>query len=203
MLGEGLATHEEIDRICRVACGFRMGPFQLMDLIGIDVNFAVARSFYEQSFGEPRWRPSPIQARMVASGRLGRKTERGFYEYPGGKAERPDDPEVHADRPVVDEADLEEIAGPLAPEVMNRVGAQIANEAAFALGDGVASAEDIDTAMRLGFNWPIGPLEWADRLGASRAVGILDRLRESGGDAYRAAPLLRQASADGLSLGNW
>jgi 3-hydroxybutyryl-CoA dehydrogenase len=200
MLGEGVATHEEIDRICRVAGGFRMGPFQLMDLIGIDVNFAVARSFFEQSFGEPRWRPHPIQARMVASGRLGRKTERGFYEYPGGKAERPEDPEVHADRPIVDDADLEEVAGPLAPAVMNRIGAQIANEAAFALGDGVASAEDIDTAMRLGFAWPIGPLEWADRLGPARAVGILDELRELHGDAYRAAALLRRGAADGEPL---
>ena len=200
MLGEGIASHEEIDRICRVAGGFRMGPFQLMDLIGIDVNFAVAKSFYEQSFGEPRWRPHPIQARMVASGRLGRKTERGFYDYPGGKAERPEDPEVDAERPVVDEADLKEIAGSQAPAVMSRIGAQIANEAAFALGDGVASAEDIDTAMRLGFNWPIGPLEWADRLGPARAVGILDELRDLHGDGYRASPLLRQASADGLTL---
>jgi 3-hydroxyacyl-CoA dehydrogenase len=139
---------------------------------------------------------------MVASGRLGRKTERGFYEYPGGKAERPQDPDVDAERPVVDEADLEEIAGPLAPTVMNRIGAQIANEAAFALGDGVASAADINTAMRLGFNWPIGPLEWADRLGPARAVGILDELRELHGDGYRAAPLLRRASADGSLLGD-
>jgi 3-hydroxybutyryl-CoA dehydrogenase len=98
---------------------------------------------------------------------------------------------------VIEEADLEEIAGSLAPAVMNRLGAQISNEAAFALGDGVASAGDIDTAMRLGFNWPIGPLEWADRLGAS---GILEELRESGGDAYRPAPLLCRAAGGDLSL---
>jgi 3-hydroxybutyryl-CoA dehydrogenase len=79
MLGEGLAAHDEIDRIMRLGGGFRMGPFELMDLIGIDVNFAVAKSFFEQSFGEPRWRPHPIHARMVAAGRLGRKTGRGFY----------------------------------------------------------------------------------------------------------------------------
>jgi 3-hydroxybutyryl-CoA dehydrogenase len=200
MLGEGVAEHDEIDRICRVAGGFRMGPFELMDLIGIDVNFAVARSFYEQSFGEPRWRPHPIQARMVASGRLGRKAGRGFYDYSGEGKHRPEDPEVHADRPILDDADLEEVAGPLAPVVMNRIGAQIANEAAFALGDGVASADDIDTAMRLGFNWPLGPLQWADRLGPARAVGILDELRELNGDGYRAAPLLRRAAADGQPL---
>ena len=67
-----------------------MGPFELMDLVGIDVGYAVSRSFYEQSFGEPRWRPSPLAARMAASGRLGRKTGEGWYAYPGGRpATRP------------------------------------------------------------------------------------------------------------------
>ena len=200
MLGEGVATHEEIDRICRLAGGFRMGPFELMDLIGIDVNFAVAHSFFEQSFGEPRWRPHPIQARMVASGRLGRKSGRGFYDYSGEGRHRPDDPNIKAARPIADESLLNEIGGSAGTAVMNRIGAQIANEAAFALGDGVASAKDINAAMRLGFNWPLGPLEWADRLGAARAVGILDELRETGGDAYRAAPRLREAAASGDSL---
>jgi 3-hydroxybutyryl-CoA dehydrogenase len=92
LLAERLATHEQIDRICRLGGGFRMGPFELMDLVGIDVGFEVAKSFSELSFGEPRWRPSPIQARMVAAGRLGRKTGRGFYEYGDGPY-RPDDPD--------------------------------------------------------------------------------------------------------------
>ena len=69
-----MATPEQVDRICRLGGGFRMGPFELMDLVGIDVGFAVAQSFTELSFGEPRWKPSPLQARMVAAGRLGRKT---------------------------------------------------------------------------------------------------------------------------------
>ena len=81
LLQERVATHEQIDRICRLGGGFRMGPFELMDLVGIDVGFEVAKSFDELSFGEPRWRPNPIQARMVAAGRLGRKTGRGYYEY--------------------------------------------------------------------------------------------------------------------------
>jgi 3-hydroxybutyryl-CoA dehydrogenase len=93
LLQEGLATHEQIDRIVRMAGGFRMGPFELMDLVGIDVGFEVARSFMEQSFGEPRWKPSPLQARMVAAGRLGRKTGRGWYEYPPGRPEDPAPPE--------------------------------------------------------------------------------------------------------------
>jgi 3-hydroxybutyryl-CoA dehydrogenase len=93
LLQEGVATHEQIDRIVRLGGGFRMGPFELMDLVGIDVGFEVAKSFMEQSFGEPRWKPSPLQARMVAAGRLGRKTGRGWYEYPPGRPEDPDPPE--------------------------------------------------------------------------------------------------------------
>jgi 3-hydroxybutyryl-CoA dehydrogenase len=96
LLAERVATHEQIDRICRMGGGFRMGPFELMDLVGIDVGFEVAKSFTELSFGEPRWRPSPIQARMVAAGRLGRKTGRGYYEYPTGGAHRREDPEPPA-----------------------------------------------------------------------------------------------------------
>ena len=88
---DGLATPEQVDRICRMAGGFRMGPFELMDLVGLDVGLAVSRSFYEQSFGEPRWRPSPLMARRVAAGHLGRKAGRGWYEYPPG---RPADPEA-------------------------------------------------------------------------------------------------------------
>jgi 3-hydroxybutyryl-CoA dehydrogenase len=81
LLSEGVASVEEIDRIVKLEGGFKMGPFELMDLIGIDVNFAVTKSLYEQTFGEPRYRPSIIQERMVAAGRLGRKTKRGFYTY--------------------------------------------------------------------------------------------------------------------------
>jgi 3-hydroxybutyryl-CoA dehydrogenase len=93
LLQERVATHEQIDRICRLGGGFRMGPFELMDLVGVDVGFEVAKSFDELSFGEPRWRPSPIQARMVAAGRLGRKSGRGYYEYAeDGTPHRADDP---------------------------------------------------------------------------------------------------------------
>jgi 3-hydroxybutyryl-CoA dehydrogenase len=191
MLAERVAPHDEIDRIVRLGAGLRMGPFELMDLIGIDVNFAVARSFWEQSFGEPRWRPAPIHERMVASGRLGRKTGRGFYAYEAGEPHRPRDPDTEGDRPIIDEAELETVAGPNAPAVLTRLGSTIANEACFALGERVASAEDINTAMRLGYNWPIGSLEWGERLGWSRALGVLEELRELQGEAYRPAPLLR------------
>lgn len=81
ILGEGVATAEEVDRIVKSVGGFRMGPFELMDLIGIDVNLAVTKSVYDQTFGEPRFRPHIIQQKMVDSGRLGRKSGRGFYRY--------------------------------------------------------------------------------------------------------------------------
>ena len=97
LLQERIATHEQIDRICRLGGGFRMGPFELMDLVGIDVGFEVAKSFAELSFGEPRWRPSPLQARLVAAGRLGRKTGRGWYAY-GDGPHRPEDPSPPAAR---------------------------------------------------------------------------------------------------------
>ncbi len=192
MLAEGVAPHDEIDRIVRLGAGLRMGPFELMDLIGIDVNFAVARSFWEQSFGEPRWRPAPIHERMVSSGRLGRKTGRGFYIYEQGEPHRPRDPDVDGERPIFDEDELERVAGPNAPAVLTRLGSTIANEACFALGERVASEDDINTAMRLGYNWPIGSLDWGEGLGWSRALGVLEELRELQGEAYRPAPLLRE-----------
>src|SRR3954463_10123051 len=90
LVQERLATPEQVDRICRLGGGFRMGPFELMDLVGIDVGFEISKSFYEQSYGEPRWRPSPLAERMTAAGRHGRKTGRGWEGYPeGGPPARP------------------------------------------------------------------------------------------------------------------
>ncbi|HUZ28876.1 MAG TPA: 3-hydroxyacyl-CoA dehydrogenase NAD-binding domain-containing protein [Solirubrobacteraceae bacterium] len=94
LLTDRVATIEEIDRICRVAGGFRMGPFELSDLVGVDVGLEVARSFFEQSFAEPRWRPSPIAVKTVAAGHTGRKSGRGYYDYSGGTdAYREPDPD--------------------------------------------------------------------------------------------------------------
>jgi 3-hydroxybutyryl-CoA dehydrogenase len=95
LVEERIATPEEVDRICRLGGGFRMGPFELRDLVGVDVSLDVAKSFYEQSFHEPRWRPSQLMVRMVAAGRLGRKCGHGFYRYDDGP-HRPEDPEPPA-----------------------------------------------------------------------------------------------------------
>ncbi|HUL45177.1 MAG TPA: 3-hydroxyacyl-CoA dehydrogenase NAD-binding domain-containing protein [Bacteroidota bacterium] len=81
LLGEGIATIEDIDMIVKEEGGFKMGPFELMDLIGIDINFAVTKSMYEQTFGEPRYRPHAIQQAMVNAVKLGKKTGKGFYNY--------------------------------------------------------------------------------------------------------------------------
>jgi 3-hydroxybutyryl-CoA dehydrogenase len=92
LVTERVAEVEVVDRVMRLGGGFRMGPFELQDLVGIDVGLEISRSFFDQSFGEPRWRPSPLSARMVAAGRLGRKTGRGWYAYAEGEPHRPDDP---------------------------------------------------------------------------------------------------------------
>src|SRR4051812_49702995 len=94
LLQDRVADVETIDRIVRLEGGFRMGPFELQDLVGIDTGFEVSKSFYELSFYEPRWRPSPLSERMVAAGKHGRKTGRGWYEYPPGRPEDPQAPEA-------------------------------------------------------------------------------------------------------------
>jgi 3-hydroxybutyryl-CoA dehydrogenase len=315
-LQEGLASVEEIDRIVRLGGGFRMGPFELQDLVGIDTGFEVSRSFFELSFGEPRWRPSPLSARMVASGRHGRKTGEGWYRYADGEIERAPDPPAPEpgggdDRLVVISGDfaiadaLRELAtaagwnvadasdgevpelivdcggqpgvepthgGPVEPAqggpvcvlcadgslaaldgggpaagfhalpplapgglveltrsagtsttaaerseaffaslglrtswsgdapglVLGRIACQLVNEAAFAAGEGVGSAADIDAGMELGLNHPRGPLAWGDEIGLDHVIAVLDGLRVERGDpAYRAAPLLRRLVLEG------
>jgi 3-hydroxybutyryl-CoA dehydrogenase len=89
LVQEGIASPEQIDRICRMAGGFRMGPFALSDLVGVDVGFTIQKSFFEQGFAEPRWRPSPLAGRLAAAGHHGRKTGQGWFSYPPGPPEDP------------------------------------------------------------------------------------------------------------------
>jgi len=198
MLADGVADAATIDRIVRVGGGFRMGPFELIDMIGLDVNLTIARSFFQQG-GEPeRWRPSPIQERLVGEGRLGRKSGEGFYEY-GEGVEREPDPQLGISAPTLEPAALAKV-DPAASAVLDRLFAQIANEAAFALEEEIASPEDMETAMLLGFNWPLGPLGIAETIGAHHAVEVLAGLEAEKGGAYAQAPLLRAAAERGVEL---
>jgi 3-hydroxybutyryl-CoA dehydrogenase len=334
-LQERLAGVETIDRICRMEGGFRMGPFELMDLVGVDIGLEISKSFFEQSFGEPRWRPSPIAARYVAAGLYGRKTGRGYYDYrdeadgagggdtksagprrqadpdpleaaPPGHGEgvvviagesvlaselrnaaadagyevrSPHDPTggvlpaliVDCDRTpskrerasearypdrraqpqpqggahvvlvaagsltVLDpggsavgfhvvaplrEAHLVELtrgegSSPVAAAraerffaalgkhvewvadapglVLGRIVCQVINECAFALGEGVGGAHDIDTGMVLGLAHPRGPLRWADTIGLDHVLTVLESLcEEYREERYRPAPALQR-----------
>ena len=176
----GVATAPEVDVVCEAA-GFPMGPFRLMDTIGIDVSLAVTRSMFEQSGGEPRWRPSPIQELMAATGKLGRKSGRGFYEYGDDAA---------------DATEAQASGAGETPELVERIVAQLVNEAWFALDAGVAETQaDVDTAMTVGLGYPRGPFAWGDELGLARVAA---RLRELAGPdddpRYRVAAGLASAA---------
>ncbi len=312
LLQERVAPIEQIDEICRLGGGFRMGPFELMDLVGVDTGLDVSRSFYEQSFGEPRWRPSPITVRTVAAGYRGRKAGRGYYDYSSGmdsyRAPDPDPPPAgggagvvviagesmlamqlreaaaasgwdvaepgeagdlqppalildlldgeqpdaplqggpqaiclsagslsaldpggsavgfHALPPLRESRLVELTRGPDSSEaaavaaerffatlgkhtvwvedcpglVLGRIVCQVVNEAAFALGEGVGSAADIDAGMVHGLNYPRGILAWADEIGLDHVLSVLDALYEERHDErYRAAPALRRLEWSG------
>lgn len=314
LLAERTASHEEIDVLLTLGAGFRMGPFELMDLIGLDVNLAAATTMYESTYGEPRYRPHWLQRQMVESGTLGRKSGAGFYGYDGDEKQwtPPSPPEIgqvsgyilvsdgswapelgrllgqagytmsetHGDLPlaaivvngreegVLDVArrydrglapdipilcqtvdiDLSEVqqsadhperivgfdglfiaegrastlvggrnltpdiravvtdlisslgklpiwvkesSGMIAP----RIWTCLANEAAFAVGEGVAEQAAINTAMELGVNYPTGPLAWADQLGYDKVVAVLDHMAQAyGEERYRVAPWLRRTA---------
>ena len=184
LLDEAIADAPTIDWAMRELGGFRMGPFELMDFIGLDVNFAVTRSVYEQTFHDPRYRPSLTQQRLVEAGRLGRKAGRGFYDHAEGAA-RPE--------PTRDEA--------LGRRILHRVLAMLVNEAFDAVHWRVASAADVELAMTKGVNYPSGLIAWGARLGLEVVLGELDALRETyQEDRYRASPLLRRAAREGLGV---
>ena len=192
LLRSGAGTIESIDAALTGA-GFPMGPFALMDLIGIDVNLAAARGLFEASGRPPRFRPSPIQEELVAGGKLGRKTGEGFFRYAEGRATGPAGRFAGVIR-----------QGPGAPEpldaetIAERVILAIVNEAFRALGDGVADERDIDQAMKLGANHPFGPFEWVARSGTHEVVVMLDALSDEDADTFRPAlPLLRRARSGG------
>ena len=266
-----------------------MGPFELMDLIGIDVNLAVTQSVYRATFGDPRYRPSLLQQEMVNAGHLGRKSGRGFYRYgddvslpevriekiyepPAGITVKgqlgPAEPLVPQLREAGVDVEREDGAGAFefddallvltdgrtatersaaqarldlvvydlaldygatprvflaasdrcgeearvrAAGLFQAMGKQVsyiddapgmivmravcmlANEAAEAVHQKICSGADLDTAMKLGLNYPLGPLEWADRIGLARVLEVIGNLQRAyGEDRYRASPFLRR-----------
>lgn len=181
ILEEGIADSATIDWAMRMLGGFRMGPFELMDFIGNDVNFAVTRSVYEGMFYDPRYRPSLTQQRLVEAGHFGRKSGRGYFDYSPGAAT----PEPNKDEG-------------LGRVIVDRVLAMLMNEAVDAVHMRVASPADVDLAMTRGVNYPKGLLGWADELGAATVLDRMERLHEEyGEDRYRASPLLRRAAKNG------
>ncbi|MBK8914318.1 MAG: 3-hydroxybutyryl-CoA dehydrogenase [Phycisphaerales bacterium] len=198
MLDEGVAGVDEIDRALKRLGGFRMGPFELMDLIGIDVNYSVSCSVWEQMERPARLTPHHIQQELAAAGHLGRKCGRGFYLYdadtpvPAVAVQRRSfqyPPELReAVRRVVVPGVAQGAEGSATEEcVFARVLVTIINEAALALDAGVAAKNDIDVAMRLGTNYPHGPLEWAERIGRRTCAALLRVMDRISGDG-RFAP---------------
>ena len=175
---EGLASPQAVDAAMK-ACGFRMGPFELMDLIGNDVNYAVTQSVFEAFYYDPRYRPSLIQKQFVDAGWLGRKSGRGYYHYESEST----------DKQIVDISSLEWIS--------ERIIAMLINEAAEALYLNIASASDLDTAMTRGVNYPKGLLAWANERGIDATLEVLKELQEHyGEDRYRPSILLKQMAAN-------
>ena len=182
LAGEGVAGVGEIDHVTKTLAGFRMGPFELMDLVGLDVNLSVSTSVWERMDRHPRFEPHEIQKRLVEEGHLGRKSGRGFYLY----GDRIPIPASMVDRrsfeltPLLGDAMLAFThragavnAGSTEQYILARILGAIINEAGHSYSDGVAGSDDIDLAMQKGAGYPKGPLAWADEIGHRTIRGLL------------------------------
>ena len=185
---EGIASFSEIDSAMKDIGGFRMGPFELMDFIGNDVNYKVTETVFEAFYYDPRYKPSFTQKRFAEAGYLGRKSGKGYYNYDeNGRLVIPseNDESKSVSRSVVETSHLNKI--------FERILIMLINEAADALFMNIASAEDIDNAMTKGVNYPKGLLTWADEKGMDWCVQQMDELYDNyHEDRYRCSPLLRK-----------
>lgn len=173
---EGIADFATIDWAMKELGGFRMGPFELMDFIGNDVNYTVTETVFTAFYFDPRYKPAFTQKRFAEAGYLGRKSGRGYYNY----AENATNPEPNRDQK-------------LGKEIFERILVMLINEAADALFLKIASAEDIDLAMTKGVNYPKGLLTWANEMSIDWCVEKMDALYdEYHEDRYRCSPLLRK-----------
>jgi len=173
---EQIADPATIDWAMREFGGFKMGPFELMDLIGHDVNYIVTETVWKQFYYDPRFKPSLSQKRLLEAGFLGKKTGRGFYDYSDGVS--------------LPEPNKEETLGKY---ILNRILCMLINEACDTCYLGIASAEDIDLAMTKGVNYPKGLLKWADEIGLAHVQLTLKELYdEYEEDRYRASVKLKQ-----------
>ncbi len=177
---EGIADFITIDSAMKTIGGFKMGPFELMDFIGNDVNYTVTETVYNAFYQDPRYRPSFTQQRFSEAGYLGRKSGKGYYNY--------------IDNKIVSTSVVEGFLNKdIAEEIFNRVLVMLINEAADALFWNIATAKDIDNAMTKGVNYPKGLLTWADEKGINWCVEKMDELYdEYHEDRYRCSPLLRK-----------
>ena len=181
ILEEGVADVATIDWAMTELGGFRMGPFTLMDLIGNDINYAVTESVWTAFHYDTRYTPSFAQKRNVDAGWYGRKSGKGWYDHS-------EDAEAPSPRKDKD----------LGQDILWRILVMLINEAADAVFWGVASAEDVDRAMRGGVNYPKGLLAWAEEVGLDRCVAALDAMQARYGEPrYRCSPLLRQRADEG------
>lgn len=184
IVDEGLATPSDVDWAMTALAGFRMGPFELMDFIGHDVNYVVTESVWAALYYDPRFKPSLTQRRLVDAGLLGKKSGRGFYDYAPG-AEHPKARQDQA----------------LGSAIRMRILAMLVNEAIDAVYHRITTPAELEIAMTKGMNFPKGLLAWGDEIGLPVILGEIDRLcEEYREDRYRASVLLRRVVREQRSL---
>lgn len=185
---ENIATVEQVDEAMKTIGNFKMGPFELMDLIGVDVNFSVTKTVYNEYFYDPKYKPSLLQQRMSEAKLHGRKTGKGFYDYAeGAETDKGGSTTVGSQKPFTEKDDT------LYQQIFLRIISMLINEAVEAKRLGIANDEDLELAMQKGVNYPKGLLAWGKEIGYSKISETLQNLYEEyQEERYRQSPLLRK-----------